>query len=148
MEMLAGADFFTIEVLTWRGLVTYYVYFFRRNPKSPLMVGRNHASSGFCMDGAGGAECDAGGGRVSERLPVPVARSGQEVLPGVRDEAAGGAVHCVSLPTRRPNLNAHAERWVRSIKEECLSRTDHIRGDLAAVYRVRIRRALSGERNH
>ncbi len=26
--MLAGADFFTVEVLTWRGLVTYYVLFF------------------------------------------------------------------------------------------------------------------------
>jgi putative transposase len=25
------------------------------------------------------------------------------------------------LPARSPNLNAHAERWVRSIKEECLS---------------------------
>jgi len=29
----------------------------------------------------------------------------------------------VKLPTRSPNLNAHAERFVRSIKEECL---DHL----------------------
>jgi hypothetical protein len=28
MEVLAGADFFTVEVLTWRGLVTYYILFF------------------------------------------------------------------------------------------------------------------------
>src|SRR5262245_61799750 len=27
-NVLAGADFFTVEVLTWRGLVTYYVLFF------------------------------------------------------------------------------------------------------------------------
>jgi hypothetical protein len=26
--VLAGADFFTVEVLKWRGLVTYYVLFF------------------------------------------------------------------------------------------------------------------------
>jgi transposase InsO family protein len=27
----------------------------------------------------------------------------------------------VPLPPRSPNLNAYAERWVRSVKEECLS---------------------------
>jgi hypothetical protein len=28
MNVLAGCDFFTVDVLTWRGLVTYYVLFF------------------------------------------------------------------------------------------------------------------------
>ena len=28
MAVVAGTDFFTVEVLTWRGLVTYYVLFF------------------------------------------------------------------------------------------------------------------------
>jgi hypothetical protein len=28
----------------------------------------------------------------------------------------------VPLPARSPNLNAYAERWVRSVKEEALSR--------------------------
>jgi hypothetical protein len=28
LAVLAGTDFFTVEVLTWRGLVTYYVLFF------------------------------------------------------------------------------------------------------------------------
>src|SRR6516225_8530654 len=28
LDVLAGTDFFTVEVLTWRGLVTYYVLFF------------------------------------------------------------------------------------------------------------------------
>jgi transposase InsO family protein len=35
-------------------------------------------------------------------------------------DAAG--VQRVMLPPRSPNLNAYAERWVRSIKEEVLSR--------------------------
>jgi putative transposase len=26
----------------------------------------------------------------------------------------------VPLPARSPNLNAYAERWVRSVKDECL----------------------------
>src|SRR5712691_1449889 len=34
----------------------------------------------------------------------------------------GAGVKRVPLPPRSPNLNAYAERWVRSIKEECLSR--------------------------
>jgi putative transposase len=35
-------------------------------------------------------------------------------------DAAG--VQCLSLPPRSPNLNAYAERWVRSVKDEALSR--------------------------
>ena len=33
-----------------------------------------------------------------------------------------GGVDALKLPPRSPNLNAFAERWVRSVKEECLSR--------------------------
>ena len=29
---------------------------------------------------------------------------------------------CVRLPPRSPNLSAHLERFIRSIKEECLDR--------------------------
>lgn len=31
-------------------------------------------------------------------------------------------VKALALPPRSPNLNAFAERWVRSVKEECLSK--------------------------
>jgi Integrase core domain len=33
-----------------------------------------------------------------------------------------GHVRTLSLPARSPNLNAYAERWVRSVKDECLSK--------------------------
>jgi putative transposase len=33
-----------------------------------------------------------------------------------------GQVKTLPLPARSPNLNAYAERWVRSVKEECLSK--------------------------
>jgi len=33
-----------------------------------------------------------------------------------------GGVETVKLPARSPNLNAYAERFVRSIKSECLSK--------------------------
>jgi transposase InsO family protein len=35
---------------------------------------------------------------------------------------ASGGVEPLVLPARSPNLNAYAERWVRSVKEECLSK--------------------------
>ena len=39
-----------------------------------------------------------------------------------RSMLAEGGVKTVPLPARSPNLNAFAERWVRSVKEECLSK--------------------------
>jgi hypothetical protein len=59
-----------------------------------------------------------------------------------------GRVEPLALPARNPNLNAYAERWVRSIKEECLSKV--------ILFSERsLRRALSAyvehfhaERNH
>jgi hypothetical protein len=35
---------------------------------------------------------------------------------------AAGGVKAIPLPARSPNLNAFAERWVRSAKQEWLSR--------------------------
>jgi transposase len=35
---------------------------------------------------------------------------------------ASGQVKPLVLPARSPNLNAYSERWVRSVKEECLSK--------------------------
>ena len=61
---------------------------------------------------------------------------------------ASGRVKPLALPARSPNLNAYAERWVRSVKEECLSKVI-LFGERS------LRRALSeyvdhfhAERNH
>ena len=37
-----------------------------------------------------------------------------------RETLAAGGVKCTPIPARSPNLNAHPERWVLSIKEECV----------------------------
>jgi putative transposase len=39
-----------------------------------------------------------------------------------RSTLASGGVKTVQLPAKSPNLNAFAERWVRSVKQECLSK--------------------------
>ena len=38
------------------------------------------------------------------------------------DVLASDGIRCLRLPPRSPNLNAFAERWVRSVKQECLSK--------------------------
>ena len=38
-----------------------------------------------------------------------------------RETLAVAGVKCLRLPPRSPNWNAFAERWVRSVQEECLS---------------------------
>jgi hypothetical protein len=61
---------------------------------------------------------------------------------------ASGGVEPLALPARSPNLNAYAERWVRSVKEECLSK-------IILLGERSLRRALNefvehyhAERNH
>jgi transposase InsO family protein len=39
-----------------------------------------------------------------------------------RATLAAGGIKPIQLPARSPNLNSHAERWVRSVKGECLSK--------------------------
>ena len=39
-----------------------------------------------------------------------------------RDIIESGEVKTLPLPARSPNLNAFSERWVNSVKDECLSK--------------------------
>jgi hypothetical protein len=58
MDVLAGTDFFTVEVLTWRGLVTYYVLFFHSSGQPAGLHRRNHGSSACVLDAPGSLQCD------------------------------------------------------------------------------------------
>ena len=121
-EVLAATDFFTTEVWTMSGLVTYDVVFVmhvatRRvhiagltpfpNERWMTQIARNltMADVGFLVDhrylihDRDGKYCPAFDGTLTD-----------------------GGVTPVQLPPRSPNLNAHAERWVRSVKDECLSK--------------------------
>ena len=49
LDVLAGTDFFTVEVLTWYGLVTYYVLFFIELGSRRVSIGgiTDHPDSGW-----------------------------------------------------------------------------------------------------
>ena len=121
-DVLAATDFFTVDVWTGRGLTRFAVLFIielstRRveivgiasEPDSAGMsqVSRNvtDASDGFLL-----------GKRflIHDRDPRFTVAFGEAL--------AEAGVQVVRLPPRSPNLNAHAERFVRTIKESCLDR--------------------------
>ena len=88
MAVLVATDFFTVEVLTLRGLMTYYVLFFI-----------HLESRRICLAGVTR--------HPDEAWMEQMARNGTMEDSGF-------------LNNRRylcPNLNAYAERWVRSVKE-------------------------------
>jgi len=122
VEVLAGADFFTVEVLTWRGLVTYYVLFFIEVGSRRVRLGgiTRHPESTWMQQVARNATMEGTGYLNGCRYLLH--DRDQKFCQEFRDTLATGGVKCLPLPPRSPNLNAHAERWIRSIKEECLSK--------------------------
>jgi transposase InsO family protein len=122
MAVLVATDFFTVEVLTLRGLMTYYVLFFihlesrriglaglTRHPDEEWM--EQMARNGTMEDS----------GFLNNRRYLLHDRD-RKYCQGFRDVIRAGGIEPIALPARSPNLNAYAERWVRSVKEECLSK--------------------------
>jgi putative transposase len=64
------------------------------------------------------------------------------------DLLAQAGVKSVKLPPRSPNLNAHAERFVRSIKESCLERMILFRGNSLRTVIQNFVAYYHTERNH
>jgi putative transposase len=148
LAVLAGTDFFTVEVLTLRGLVTYYVLFFihLESRKVDIAGITVHPDQGWMQQMARNATMeDCGTLRDCRYLlhdrDTKYTHSFQAII-------ESGQVKTLPLPAHSPNLNAYAERWVRSVKEECLSK-------IILFGERSLRRALSeyvvhyhAERNH
>src|SRR5512132_3842429 len=68
---------------------------------------------------------------------VPQPRSGCEVHPRLRRRVSVGGTEALVTPVQAPNANAYAERWIRTVRAECL---DWLlisgRGHLEQVLRV------------
>jgi len=122
MAVLAGIDFFTVEVLTWRGLATYYVLFFLHLETRRVTIGgiTQHPTEEWMVQMARNA-VDVVDGTL---LPVRYALHDRDTkfCSSFRTMLQSGGVEPVLLPPRSPNLNAFAERWIRSIRHECLSK--------------------------
>jgi putative transposase len=135
-------------VLTLRGLVTYYVLFFihlesRRVDIAGLTVHPNEAWMKQIARNATMEDCG-----VLRDCRYLLHDRDTKFTRSFRAITASGRIEPLALPARSPSLNAYAERWVRSVKEECLSKVI-LFGERS------LRRALSNyvdhfhaERNH
>jgi putative transposase len=121
-EVLAAMDFFTVEVATWHGLVTYYVLVVMELATRRVQIAgiTPHPTAAFMQ-------------QCARQLTDPFDGFllGKRYLLHDRDtkftQAFDGllkvsGVEPVVLPPRSPNLNAHCERFARAIKEEAVER--------------------------
>jgi putative transposase len=145
---IVAADFFTAEVWSLGGLVTYYVLFIIEVAKRIVhVVGiTTHPNEGWMVQVARNLT-DKFSGSLIGKSHLIVDRD-TKYTAQFRRLIAESRTAAIRLPPRSPNLNAFAERFVRSIKEECLDR-------MVFVGQGSLRRAISefvahyhSERNH
>jgi putative transposase len=122
LALLAGTDFFTVEVLTWRGLATYYVLFFIHLESRRVDIAgiTDHPNEQWMQQMARNATMEGCGALRHCRYLLHDRDT--KYSAAFRSIIETGHVRALSLPARSPNLNAYAERWVRSVKDECLSK--------------------------
>jgi putative transposase len=119
-EVLAAADFFTVEVATWHGLVTYYVLVVMELATRRVHVAgiTPHPTAAF-IEQCARQMTDAFDGFLLGKRYLIHDRDTKftQVFDGMLKSSG---VEPIVLPPRSPNLNAYCERFVRSIKEEVL----------------------------
>jgi putative transposase len=148
LAVLAGTDFFTVEVFTLRGLVTFYVLFFihLETRKVHLAGITVHPNERWMQQMARNVTMEGWGFLANCRYLLHDRDT--KYTQSFRTIIKAGHVTTLLLPAHSPNLNAYAERWVKSVKEECL-------GKLILFGERSLRRALECylvhyhvERNH
>jgi hypothetical protein len=122
MSVLAGTDFFSVEVPTLRGLVTYYVLFFIHLESRKVVIAgvTPHPNEVWMKHIARNVTMDEWGFLGNCRYLIHDRDT--KYCQSFREIIESGDVKPLRLPARSPNLNAFSERWVKSIKEDCLSK--------------------------
>ncbi len=122
MDVLVATDFFTAEVWTLGGLVTYYVLFFIHLGSRKIHIAgvTPHPNEQWMIQIARNITMEEWG-FLSPGHYLIHDRDGK-YCPAFQHILDTAGVKRVPLPPRSPNLNAYAERWGRSVKEEYLSR--------------------------
>jgi putative transposase len=119
---LAAADFFTVEVLSVRGLVRYVVFFVMKlKTRSVAIAGITRQPDEAWMTQIVRNLTAAGDGFLRGMQHVILDRDPLYTA-AFRRLLRNSDVKPLVLPAWSPNLNAFAERFVESAKSECLDR--------------------------
>src|SRR5262245_42465890 len=118
---IAGTDFFTTEVWTPQGLLTYYTVFVidLASRRVHVLGSTPHPDALFMQQIVRTltmAELE------SLDVRVLICDRDRKWSHEVRRQLRDAEIKVVLTPERAPNANAYAERFVRSIKEACLDR--------------------------
>jgi putative transposase len=134
---LAAADFFTVEVLTWRGLVRYVVFFvIRLKTRTVEIAGITCQPHELWMTQMVRNLTDPYDGFLRDAQYVILDRDPLYTA-AFRTLLRDSGVTLVRLPARSPNLNAFAERFVGTVRTECLARVVPLgEGHLRAAIRA------------
>jgi putative transposase len=121
-ECLTATDFLSVEVCTIRGLITHYILFFINIASRSVHIGgiTPHPDSGWMAQVARNVTDIHDGFLRGERYRIMDRDT--KYSDAFRGIITRAGTDVVRLPPRSPNLNAFAERFVRSIKSECLNR--------------------------
>jgi len=147
-KVFAASDFFSIEVWTGRGLVTHYVLFvISLADRIVEVLGVTAKPDEAWIMQIGRNLVDAESGALRQKRYLIIDRDGKYTDQFRRLLRESGRT-VIRLPPMSPNLNAYAERFVRSIKDECLNR-------MIFIGQVSLRRTIAqymahyhAERNH
>jgi transposase InsO family protein len=121
-DITSAADFFTVEVWGLRGLVTLYVLLvIELSTRRVYFAGVTPNPNTAWMMQVARILTDPFDGFVRGKRFVIIDRD-RKYCEAFRAMLADAGTEPLRLPPRSPNLNAWAERFVRSIKEECLGR--------------------------
>lgn len=121
-ECLTATDFLSVEVHTIRGLVTYYILFFIDiASRSVHIAGITPHPDNRWMTQIARNITDTEAGFLHDTRYLILDRD-TKYTDEFRNVLVREGMRLIRLPPRSPNLNAFAERFVRSIKSECLDR--------------------------
>ncbi len=122
-QALVATDFFTVDVPGLFRSATYYVLFVIHlaSRQVEILGITEHPDEGFMVQTARNATAEGGWLRDIGARHI-IHDRGTNFCEAWKGALIAAGIDPVPIPPRSPNLNAFAERWVRTVKRECVRR--------------------------